>query len=74
MKNLTLSEKYGIVAVLALFIVVLIDNPIVMLVIATLGLGGGMFVVQQGEAKRVTYVAAIAFALILGFGLFRILQ
>lgn len=74
MSRLSLSEKYGIGAAFALFVVVLVDSPILMLVLAVAGLGAGMYVVWTGEAKRVAYVAAIAFALLMGVGLFRVLS
>lgn len=74
MKDLSLADKYAIGAAIALLVLVFINNPIVMLVVAVLGLGAGMVVVRAGETKRVVYVAALAFALMLGLALFTLLR
>lgn len=74
MKNLSLSEKYAIGAVIALLLIVLINDARIMLVIAIAGLIVGVLVVRSDQPKRVAFVAAMAFALALGFALFALLR
>jgi F0F1-type ATP synthase assembly protein I len=70
---LTISDKYATGAAIGLLFLVLINNSVVMLVVAILGLLAGAFVVRRGEAKRVAYVAAIAFAIAFGFAVYGLL-
>lgn len=63
MGNLTLSEKYGIGAAIALGIVVVLNNPVVMLVVSIAGVLAGLWVLRRGEARRVGYVAFAGFAI-----------
>ncbi len=51
-QNFSVSEKYGIAAVLALMIMVAINNAILMLVLSVLGIVAGFWVFRQGEVRR----------------------
>jgi hypothetical protein len=74
LSRLTLSDKYGIFAAVALLFLILIDNAIAMLVVSAIGLAVGAFVARQGETKRVAWVSAAAFAIALAFGIFSLLR
>jgi hypothetical protein len=74
MPSLTLSDKYAIGAAIALLIMVLVDNAILMLVLAVIGLVGGVWVVRQPETRRVVWVAAAAFVLALVFAVYALLR
>ncbi len=63
MGNLTVSEKYGLAAAVALIIMVAINSALVMLVLSILGLIAGFWVVRQGEVRRVAFVAFAGFAI-----------
>ncbi len=62
-QNFSVSEKYGIAAVLALMIMVAINNAILMLVLSVLGIVAGFWVFRQGEVRRVGFVAFAGFAI-----------
>jgi hypothetical protein len=70
MGNLTLSDKYGIGAALGLLVIVLINNPIVMLVISAIGIAAGFFVVSRGQVRRVALVAFAAFVIAGAFAVY----
>ncbi len=74
MGNLTLSDKYGMGAALGLLVMVLIDNPIVMLVVSVIGILAGFFVVRQGEVRRVGFVAFAAFVIAGAFAVFTLVR
>lgn len=74
MQSLTLSDKYAIAASIALLILVLFDNAILMLVVSAGGLLAGILVLRQGAVRRVTWVAAAAFAIALAFALITLLR
>jgi hypothetical protein len=74
MSDFSLSDKYGIAAAIGLFFAVLSENAVVMLIISIVGLAVGIRVLRAGEARRVAFVAAVAFALVFGFGLFELLR
>ncbi len=74
MQSLTPSDKYAVAASIALLILVLFDNAILMLVVSVLGLLAGIWVVRQGEMRRVAWVAAAAFAIALAFALVTLLR
>lgn len=63
MGNLTLSDKYGIAAAVALLIMVAINSPVVMLAVSLLGIVVGFWVVRQGQVRRVALVAFVAFVM-----------
>ena len=63
MRNLTLSDKYGMAAALALVLMVLSNSAVVMLVLSLAGLIAGFWVVRDGEVRRVAFVAFAAFAI-----------
>ncbi len=71
MGNLTLSEKYGIAAAIALAIVAFINNTILMLVVSAIGILAGVWVLRRGEVRRVGYVAFAGFAIA---GVFAVMQ
>lgn len=74
MGNLTLSEKYGIVAALALAIVAFINNAILMLAVSVIGILAGAWVLRQGEARRVGYVAFGGFAIVAVFAIIQLVR
>ena len=74
MSNMSTSEKYGVAAALGLLLVVLFDNAILMLVVSVVGLVTGALVVRAGDARRVAFLAAMAFAIVFGFGIYRLLR
>ena len=63
MANLTLSEKYAIAAVLGLLLITLINSAVLMLAISAVGLLAGLWVVRQGEVRRVAFGALAGFAI-----------
>jgi hypothetical protein len=74
MSNLSLSDKYAIGATLALLVVVLLNNPLVMLVVSVAGLAAGFMVARRGSMCRAAIVALVAFAITLVFGLVMLLR
>jgi hypothetical protein len=74
MGNLTLSDKYGIGAALGLLVMVLIDNPIVMLVISAVGIIAGFFVVSRGAVRRVGFLAFAAFVITGAFAIYMLVR
>lgn len=63
MPNMTLSEKYGLAAAIALMIMVAINSALLMLALSVLGLIAGVWVWRQGEVRRVAFVAFAGFAI-----------
>jgi hypothetical protein len=61
--NLTLSEKYGMAAVVALMIMVAINSALLMLVLSVVGIIAGFWVLRRGEVRRVAFVAFGGFAI-----------
>ncbi len=74
MKNLSLSEAYGIGAALALLFLVLFDNTWAMLIVSLIGLLAGLWTARQGDVKRVVWVATAAFGVTLMFAVFALLR
>jgi hypothetical protein len=74
MANLSLSEKYAIGAALALLVLVLLNNPLIMLVVSAVGIAVGLLVARQGSLRRAAMVALVAFAVSLVFGLVALLR
>jgi len=74
MPNLSLSDKYAIGATLALLVLVIVNNPLVMLIVSVLGLVAGLLVARQGSMRRAAVVALVAFAVSLVFGLVALLR
>ena len=70
MSNLTLSEKYGIAAALALIVMVLVNNAILMLVLSVAGIIGGFWVIRRGEVRRVAVIGFAAFLIAAGFAVY----
>ncbi len=58
-----MSEKYAIAAVLGLLLITLINSAMVMLAISAVGLLAGVWVLRQGEVRRVAFVALAGFAI-----------
>lgn len=69
MPALSLSERYAILAALALLFLVLLDNAVVMAAVSTVGLTAGLLVMRRGNVRRVGIVATVAFAVALAFAL-----
>ncbi len=63
MANLTLSEKYAIGAVIGLLLVTVVNSAVVMLVVSAIGIAAGIWVMRQGEVRRVAFVALAGFAI-----------
>lgn len=74
MGNLTLSEKYGMAAAVALILMVAINSALLMLVLSVLGIIGGFWVLRQGEARRVAFVAFAGFAVAAVFAVLGLLH
>ena len=74
MPNLSLSDKYAIGATLALLMLVIVNNPLIMLIVSVLGLVAGLLVARQGSMRRAAVVALVAFAVSLVFGLVALLR
>jgi uncharacterized membrane protein YozB (DUF420 family) len=74
MQSLTPSDKYAMAASIALLIMVLFDNAVLMLVVSVIGLLVGIWVMRQGETRRVAWVAAAAFMIALVFALVGLLR
>lgn len=67
MPPLTLSDKYGIATVVALALLILVNNAVIMLVVSAIGLAAGFYVARQDDAKRVAWIATAAYAISLAF-------
>ena len=63
MSRLVLSEKYGVAAVVALLFMTMLNSAVLMLVVSVAGLIAGIWVIRQGEARRVAFVALAGFVL-----------
>ncbi len=63
MGNLSVSDKYSIAAVIALMIMVIVNNAVLMLALAVLGIIAGFWVFRQGEVRRAGFVAFAGFAI-----------
>ncbi|MCX7706408.1 MAG: hypothetical protein N2204_00170 [Anaerolineae bacterium] len=74
MPALSLSERYAILAALALLFLVLLDNAVVMAAVSVVGLTVGLWVLRRGDIRRVAVVATVAFALALVFALVALLR
>lgn len=74
MNRFSRSEVYGLGAVLALLLMVLLDNAWIMLVVSAVGFGVGLWVVRGGEVKRTVWLAVVAFAVSLALALFALLR
>jgi hypothetical protein len=74
MPDFSLSDKYALGATLALLVLVLLNNPLVMLVISVAGLVAGALVARRGPMCRAAWVALIAFAVSLVFGIVMLLR
>jgi hypothetical protein len=74
MGNLTLSDKYGIAASIGLMLMVIINNPVVMLVISVIGIIAGFLVLRRGEVRRVSFVAFAAFVIAGAFAVFSLVR
>lgn len=74
MSNFTISDKYGIAATVGLIIMLVVNNPAVMLAISALGIIVGFWVVRQGEVRRVAFVAFIAFVVAAVFAVFGLVR
>lgn len=72
--SLSLSEKYAILAALALLVVVWWNNPVAILAVSIAGLAAGAWVVSRGDARRVAVVALVAFAVSLVFAIIMLLR
>jgi hypothetical protein len=72
--RLTPSEGYALAAALALLVLTWLDNAVLMLIGAALGLAAGVWVARRGEVRRAAYFAmagcAVA-AVFAGFVLMR---
>lgn len=62
MSKLVLSEKYGIAAAIGLLLLTALNSATLMLVGSILGLVAGIWVIRQGDARRVAAVALAGFA------------
>jgi len=74
MRNLSLSQIYAIGAVLLLTVAILVNQPRVTIAISVIGLAAGVFVLRQGDVRRVAMVAMAGFgaaAVMSVFGLLR---
>ena len=56
MSKLVLSEKYGIAAAIGLLLLTALNSATLMLVGSVLGLVAGIWVIRQGDARRVAAV------------------
>ncbi len=74
MPTLSISERYAILAALALLFLVLLDNAAVMAAVSSGGLLIGLWVLRRGDIRRVAVVAMIAFALALSFALITLVR
>ena len=74
MSKLSLSDKYALGAALALLVLVVLNNPLVMLIVSVFGLVAGFLVARQGSMRRAAMVALAAFAVSLVFGLVALLR
>ncbi len=74
MRNLTSSDKYAIAAAIGMLLLVLFDNAVLMLVVAILGLIGGLWVARGGEMRRVAIIAMAAFAVAAVLAIFALLR
>jgi|GEM_PF-1999014 len=74
MPNFSLSDKYAIGAALVLLVLVLLNDPLVMLIVSVLGLVSGLLVARRDQMNRAAWVALIAFVVSLAFGLFLLLR
>jgi len=63
MRNLSASDKYGIAASLGLLLMVMFNSALLMLIVSILGLIAGLWVLRQGDARRVAFIAFAAFAI-----------
>ena len=63
MKNLALSEKYALAAVILLAALVLINRPLVTLPGAIVGIAAGVWVGQRDKLSRAAILALVGFAL-----------
>lgn len=61
MSKLVLSEKYGVAAAIALLFLTMLNSAVLMLVVSLVGLIAGIWVIRQGEARRVAFVALAGF-------------
>jgi hypothetical protein len=59
MAKLTLSDKYALAATLALIIMLVVNNPVVMLALSAIGIVAGVWVFRQGEVRRSGYLALV---------------
>jgi hypothetical protein len=71
---LTLADKYGLFAAVALVFLILIDNAVAMIAVSVVGLALGAVVAWRGETKRVAWISVAAFAITLAFGIFSLLR
>lgn len=72
MRNLTPSNVYAIGAAIGLAVMVIVNNPAVMLGISVVGILAGFWVLRQDEVRRVTFVAFIAFVVAGAFAVFKL--
>ncbi len=73
MGNLALSEKYGIGAAIGLAVAAFINNALLMLVVSVIGILAGVWVLRQGEVRRVGYVAFGGFAIAAVFAVMQLM-
>lgn len=74
MAKLTLSDKYALAASLALIIMLVVNNPIVMLVLSAVGIGAGLWVVRKGEVRRSGFVALAGLVVAAVFAVFSLVR
>jgi putative Ca2+/H+ antiporter (TMEM165/GDT1 family) len=74
MANLTLSDKYGIAAVLGMLVIVVVNSTLAMLIISVIGIIGGLWVMRKGEVRRVVYVSLAAFAIAAALAVYGLVQ
>ncbi len=72
MKKLTIADMYGVGAAVALAIMVIVNNPAVMLGISAAGILVGFWVLSRGEVRRVAFVAFVAFVVAGAFAVFKL--
>ncbi|MCX6029794.1 MAG: hypothetical protein NT169_10890 [Chloroflexi bacterium] len=70
----TWSEKYALAAAIALLFLVILDNAVVMFVVALAGLVAGLLIAWRASLKRAGVVALAGFAVAIVFAVFVLLR
>lgn len=74
MKNLSLSEKYALAAVILLAVMIGVNRPFVTISLAVVGLAAGIWVARRGQLRRAAILALVGFALSLLFAAVALLR